>query len=68
MSDCQRNHGGGILAFALLQRQIEDKRRLKTDATADTLTDSPKNIEGGWFVVLGRRISNCKTVSDESAT
>ena len=43
-------------------------KRLRTDTSADMLTNSPKNREGGRFVLLRRRISSSKAASGESAT
>ena len=59
------------IAYKMLQRirlLMDGQQRLRTDTSADMLTNSPKNREGGRFVLLRRRGSHSKMASDESAT
>ena len=48
--------------------QMDGKRRLRTDTSADMLTNRPKNREGGRFALLRRRGKHSKAASSESAT
>ena len=47
---------------------FEETQQARTDTTANTLTDSPINLAGGWFMQLRRLSSYGKRASNESAT